>query len=83
MARRNSLKIFSTAVVISDASPLICLAAIRQFNLLRLLHGDQLVRPTVGSVFVFRPVTQRRRQLTFFAVGKPFAYPNWYVFCDI
>ena len=28
------------AVVVSDASPLICLSAIRQFNLLRLLYGE-------------------------------------------
>jgi uncharacterized protein len=35
------------AVVISDASPLICLAAIRQFNLLRLLHSEVLVPAAV------------------------------------
>ncbi len=34
------------AVVVSDASPLICLAAIRQFNLLRILYGEVLI-PTV------------------------------------
>jgi predicted nucleic acid-binding protein len=28
------------AVVVCDASPLICLSAIRQFNLPRLLYGE-------------------------------------------
>jgi predicted nucleic acid-binding protein len=55
MARRNSLKIFSTAVVISDASPLICLAAIRQFNLLRLLHGEVLVPAAVWEEITRAP----------------------------
>jgi predicted nucleic acid-binding protein len=35
------------AVVVSDASPLICLAAIRQFNLLRILYGEVLVPAAV------------------------------------
>ena len=35
------------AVVVSDASPLICLAAIRHFNLLRLLYGEVLVPDAV------------------------------------
>jgi predicted nucleic acid-binding protein len=34
-------------VVVSDASPLICLSAIRHFDLLRLLHGAVLVPATV------------------------------------
>ena len=35
------------AVVISDASPLICLSALRQLDLLRLLYGSVLVPETV------------------------------------
>jgi predicted nucleic acid-binding protein len=35
------------AVVVSDASPLICLSALRQFNLLRLLYGAVLVPAAV------------------------------------
>jgi predicted nucleic acid-binding protein len=35
------------AVVISDASPLICLAAIRQFNLLHILYGEVLIPAAV------------------------------------
>jgi uncharacterized protein len=35
------------AVVISDASPLICLSALRQLNLLRLLYGSVLVPDAV------------------------------------
>jgi len=35
------------AVVVSDASPLICLSALRQLNLLRLLYGSVLVPETV------------------------------------
>ena len=35
------------AVVISDASPLICLSALRQLDLLRLLYGSVLVPEAV------------------------------------
>ena len=35
------------AVVISDASPLICLSALRQLDLLRLLYGSVLVPQAV------------------------------------
>jgi predicted nucleic acid-binding protein len=35
------------AVVVSDASPLICLAAIRRFDLLRLLYGEVLIPEAV------------------------------------
>jgi predicted nucleic acid-binding protein len=35
------------AVVISDASLLICLAAIRQFNLLHILYGEVLIPAAV------------------------------------
>jgi predicted nucleic acid-binding protein len=35
------------AVVVSDASPLICLAAIRHFDLLRLLYGEVLIPDAV------------------------------------
>ena len=35
------------AVVVSDASPLICLGAIRHFNLLRLLYGAVLIPEAV------------------------------------
>ena len=41
------------AVVVSDASPLICLSAIRQFNLLRFLYGEVLI-PTA----VWREITR-------------------------
>ena len=41
------------AVVVSDASPLICLSAIRQFNLLRLLYDEVLI-PTA----VWREITR-------------------------
>jgi len=33
--------------VVSDASPLICLAAIRRFDLLRLLYGEVLIPEAV------------------------------------
>jgi predicted nucleic acid-binding protein len=42
-------------VVISDASPLICLAAIREFNLLRLLHGEVLVPAAVWEEITRAP----------------------------
>jgi predicted nucleic acid-binding protein len=35
------------AVVVSDASPLICLAAIRRFDLLHLLYGEVLIPEAV------------------------------------
>jgi predicted nucleic acid-binding protein len=35
------------AVVVSDASPLICLAAIRHFNLLRIFYGEVLIPAVV------------------------------------
>lgn len=43
------------AVVISDASPLICLAAIRQFNLLRLLYGEVLIPEAVWQEITRAP----------------------------
>jgi predicted nucleic acid-binding protein len=45
-------------VVVSDASPLICLAAIRHFDLLRLLYGDVLIPEAV-----WREITPVRRHL--------------------
>lgn len=48
------------AVVVSDTSPLICLAAILQFNLLRVLYGEVLVPDAVWQeitrVPTFSPV---------------------------
>ena len=43
------------AVVVSDASPLICLAAIRHFNLLRLLYGDVLIPQAVWQEIARAP----------------------------
>jgi predicted nucleic acid-binding protein len=43
------------AVVVSDASPLICLAAIRQFNLLRLLYGEVLIPEAVWQKITRAP----------------------------
>jgi predicted nucleic acid-binding protein len=37
------------AMAVSDASPLICLAAIRHFNLLRFLYGEVLVPRRQGG----------------------------------
>ena len=43
------------AVVVSDASPLICLAAIRQFNLLRLLYDEVLIPEAVWQEITRAP----------------------------
>jgi predicted nucleic acid-binding protein len=43
------------AVVVSDASPLICLSAIRQFNLLRLLYGEVLIPAAVWQEITHIP----------------------------
>lgn len=43
------------AVVVSDASPLICLAAIRHFNLLHLLYGDVLIPQAVWQEITRAP----------------------------
>ncbi len=43
------------AVVVSDASPLICLAAIRHFNLLRLLYGEVLTPEVVWQEITRAP----------------------------
>jgi predicted nucleic acid-binding protein len=43
------------AVVVSDASPLICLAAIRQFNLLRILYGEVLIPAVVWQEITHIP----------------------------
>jgi uncharacterized protein len=43
------------AVVVSDASPLICLAAIRHFDLLRLLYGDVLIPEAVWQEITRTP----------------------------
>jgi len=44
------------AVVISDSSPLICLAAIRHFSLLRLLYSDVLIPEAVWQEITRAPV---------------------------
>ena len=43
------------AVVVSDASPLICLAAIRHFSLLRLLYGEVLIPEAVWQEITHTP----------------------------
>ena len=43
------------AVVVSDTSPLICLAAIRHFNLLRLLYGEVLIPEAVWQEITRAP----------------------------
>jgi predicted nucleic acid-binding protein len=43
------------AVVVSDASPLICLGAIRHFNLLRLLYGEVLIPEAVWPEITHAP----------------------------
>lgn len=42
-------------VVVSDASPLICLGAIRHFNLLRLLYGEVLIPEAVWEEITRAP----------------------------
>jgi len=44
------------AVVISDSSPLICLAAIWHFRLLRLLYSDVLIPDAVWQEITRAPV---------------------------
>jgi predicted nucleic acid-binding protein len=43
------------AVVVSDASPLICLAAIRHFHLLRFLYGEVLIPGAVWQEIMRAP----------------------------
>lgn len=43
------------AVVVSDASPLICLSALRQLDLLRLLYGSVLVPEAVWQEVTHAP----------------------------
>jgi uncharacterized protein len=43
------------AVVVSDASPLICLGAIRHFNLLSLLYGEVLIPEAVWQEITHVP----------------------------
>jgi len=51
------------AVVISDSSPLICLAAIRQFSLLRLLYSHVLLPEAVWQEITRAPVVSAAASL--------------------